>query len=91
MLRTRAVNDGGNAERLCEFFFWMVYFLELRPFWAYRARLSQRSGARLWFCIAHASPWSRTEHGVAPAYQVLSLRWTESYGPVCGLVTSCTY
>jgi hypothetical protein len=91
MLRTRAVNDGGNAERLCELIFFDGLFIELRSFWTYCARVSQRSGARLWFCVARASPWSRTEHGVAPAYQVLSLRWTEPYGPVCGLVTSCTY
>jgi hypothetical protein len=73
------------------FFGWFFFNIELRPFWAYRARVSKRSGARLWFCVARASPWSRTEHGVAPAYQVLSLRWAEPYGPVCGLVTNCTY
>jgi hypothetical protein len=75
----------------CVNFFLDDLFIELRPFWTYRARVSQRSGARPWFCVACAPPWSRTEHGVTPAYQVLSLRWTEPHGPVCGLVTSCTY
>jgi len=75
----------------CAIFFSGCSFIELRPFWTYCARVSQRSGARLWFCVARPSPWSRTEHGVAPAYQVLSMRWPKSYGPVCGLVTSCTH
>ena len=57
--------------------------VELRPFWAYRARVSQRRGAGPWLCVARAAAGSWTEHGVAPAHQVLSLWRTEPYGAVC--------
>jgi len=53
--------------------------LQLRPLWAYRARVSQR-GTRVWLCVARTATWSRTEHGLAPTRQVLSLWWAEPYG-----------
>jgi len=65
----------------------LLFLLELRPLWSYRARVSQR-GTRVWLCIARAAAWSRAKHGLAPARQVLSLWWAEPYGAVCVVITA---
>jgi hypothetical protein len=73
-----SLKGGMNAER--------DVYIELRPFWAYCARVSERGGAGPWWlCVARAAAGSWIEHGVAPAYQVLSLRGTKPYGAVCVL------
>lgn len=61
-----------------------IVCLELWPLWAHRARVSQRRDG-IWrrFRDARAPAGSRTEHGVAPARQVLSLWRAEPHGTVC--------